>query len=204
MLRRCKENQGRGVSAALQALLQERHKGTEAQRHRVKEEKMKKSVTGFAVWKGFICFVFIARVFAAIYAQELRDVPQEVREAIIVNVKDGDTLVTKSGEVIRLLGVNTPEKGWPYAVTAAEFVKAWVVDKKVTLKISKKYPKDKYGRTLAVVFVGDEKMSLNLKLISLGLGKVLIEKNDLVNVSVWRAAQEEAVKMKRGIWGVAR
>lgn len=140
----------------------------------------------------------------AVCAQELKNVPHVVKKAIIVEVKDGDTLVAKGGMVIRLLGVNTPEKAWPYAVTATEFVKKWVVGKKVILKISKKYPKDKYGRTLAIIFVGDEKMSLNLKLISVGLGKVLVEDNDLVNEKYWRVVQEKAVKMKRGIWGVAR
>lgn len=135
-------------------------------------------------------------------AQELKDVPHVVKKVIIVEVKDGDTLVAKGGMVIRLLGVNTPEKAWPYAQTATEFVKKWVVGKKVVLKISKKYPKDKYGRTLAVLVVPQEKMSLNLKLISVGLGKVLVEDNDLVNEKYWRVVQEEAVKLKRGIWSV--
>ncbi len=144
---------------------------------------------------------------AVCYAQELKNVPHVVKKAIIIEVKDGDTLVTKGGMVIRLLGVNTPEKAWPYAVTATEFVKKWVLEKtgkKVLLKISKKYPKDKYGRTLAVLYVGNEKMSLNLKLISVGLGKVLVEDNDLVNEKYWRVVQEKAVKMKRGIWSAPK
>lgn len=153
-------------------------------------------------------FIFVFAILflfgAAVCAQELKDVPHIVKKAIIVEVKDGDTLVAKGGMVIRLLGVNTPEKAWPYAQTAAEFVKKWVIGKKVVLKISKKFPKDKYGRTLAVLYVPQEKVSLNLKLISVGLGKVLVEDNDLVNEKYWRGVQEKAVKLKRGIWSVPK
>ncbi len=151
----------------------------------------------------FLCVMLVAFV-AVCHAQELKDVPHVVKKAIIIEVKDGDTLVAKGGMVIRLLGVNTPEKAWPYAQTATEFVKNWILGKNVTLKISRKFPTDKYGRTLAVLYVPQEKMSLNLKLISVGLGKVLVEDNDLVNEKYWRVVQEKAVKLKRGIWGVAR
>lgn len=165
---------------------------------------MRNNLTGLTGWSFAAIIVFLVVFVVYVHAQELKDVPHVKKSVVIVEVKDGDTLVAKGGVVIRLLGVNTPEKAWPYAQTATEFVKRWVAGKKVILKISKKFPKDKYGRTLAVLYVADRKVSLNLKIISVGLGKVLVEDNDLVNEKYWRVIQEKAVKMKRGIWGTKR
>ncbi len=40
--------------------------------------------------------------------------PPETTSAIVSEVIDGDTIKLQNGERVRLLGINTPEKGQPY------------------------------------------------------------------------------------------
>ena len=76
---------------------------------------------------------------------------------------DGDTVVIK-GEHIRVLQVNTPEKGKCYAQQATEFTQRFL-DTKGQLKISTDPRLDKtdgYGRSLRYVFKGNQNLSLEL------------------------------------------
>ena len=72
--------------------------------------------------------------------------------AHIQRVIDGDTIVTNASEHVRLLGINTPEKGEFMYDEAKGFLESLVLNKTVTLEFVKnKY--DKYNRTLAVLVV---------------------------------------------------
>ena len=78
--------------------------------------------------------------------------------AQIQRVIDGDTVVTNSNEHIRLLGINTPEKGEFIYDGAKSFLESLVLNKTVTLEFVKdKY--DKYNRTLAYVFLDDKNVN---------------------------------------------
>ncbi len=72
--------------------------------------------------------------------------------AVVERVIDGDTLVLTNQEHIRLLGINTPEKGMPYAAEAGERLRALTEGKTVQLG-KDKTDKDKYGRSLRYIFV---------------------------------------------------
>ena len=75
-------------------------------------------------------------------------------------VIDGDT-VQVNGTSVRLLGVNTPEKGEFYYEEAKNFTTSMVLGKNVTLKFEKdRY--DKYHRILAYVFLGDKNVNAEL------------------------------------------
>ena len=64
---------------------------------------------------------------------------------------DGDTIESNSTS-IRLLGINTPERGELYFEEAKEFLEEEILNKTVTLKYGKDR-RDKYNRTLAYVFL---------------------------------------------------
>jgi endonuclease YncB( thermonuclease family) len=72
------------------------------------------------------------------------------RTATIMRVVDGDTIITDSGTRIRILGIDTPEKGRPNFQEAKSLMENLVLDKKVHLKCWKK---DKYGRDLCWVYL---------------------------------------------------
>ena len=77
---------------------------------------------------------------------------------------DGDTIVSNKTS-IRLLGINSPEKGELYYNEAKEFLEEWILNKTVDLEFGKeKY--DKYQRTLAYLYINRE--NINLKLVEKG------------------------------------
>lgn len=76
-------------------------------------------------------------------------------EGICNYVVDGDTIDVEGIGRIRFVGVNTPERGEEGYKTAKEFVKEKCLDKMVYLDIDDKKNKDKYNRTLAVIYTND-------------------------------------------------
>jgi endonuclease YncB( thermonuclease family) len=78
---------------------------------------------------------------------------------------DGDTIESNSTS-IRLLGINTPERGELYYEEAKEFLEQEILNKTVNLKYGKERY-DKYQRVLAYIFFDNQ--NINLKLIENGL-----------------------------------
>jgi len=76
---------------------------------------------------------------------------------------DGDTVVIK-GEHIRVLQVNTPERGTCYAKQATEFTQKFLNAKgQLTIGTDTKLDKtDTYGRSLRYLFKGNQNLSLEL------------------------------------------
>src|SRR3989338_1581738 len=82
-------------------------------------------------------------------------------EVVFVDrVIDGDTIVT-GNRSIRLLGINTPERGELYYNEAKEFLESKVLNKTVRLEFGKERF-DLYKRTLAYVFLEEENINLGI------------------------------------------
>ena len=81
--------------------------------------------------------------------------------AFIDRVIDGDT-VESNGTSIRLLGINTPERGEMYYLEAKEFLESLVLNETVRLEYGKER-EERYGRTLAYLYMGRENINLKLK-----------------------------------------
>lgn len=128
-------------------------------------------------------------------------------------VPDATNLVVVTPELrrydVRLLGVEPPEpprpgrpgaqptEGQPFGPEAAKYLRDLVVDKQVQLDT---YGKDRLGRTLAVVWLGD--LSVNLILVKEGLAWVS------PNVPVTKVrvelevAERQAQVGKYGLWAL--
>lgn len=93
---------------------------------------------------------------------------------VCARVVDGDTIVLDGQETIRLIGVDTPETKDPrkpveaFGQEAYEFTKALVEGKKVRLEYDQERI-DKYGRTLAYVYL-DDGTFVNAQIILQGYG----------------------------------
>lgn len=87
-------------------------------------------------------------------------------------VVDGDTIWVEGVGKIRFVGVNTPEKKETGYSEAKEFVKEKCLYKTVYLDIDDKKNKDKYNRTLAIVYT-DKGENLNKELLQYGYGEVM-------------------------------
>jgi nuclease-like protein len=88
-------------------------------------------------------------------------------EAILVEVErviDGDTVVI-NGTSMRLLGINSPEKGEKYSEEAKEFLEQIVLNKTIVMKSR---GKDRYYRELVYLFDLDERKKINLDIVEKG------------------------------------
>lgn len=84
---------------------------------------------------------------------------------LVERIIDGDTIVINDSS-IRLLGINSPEKGEKYYEEARDYLENLSLGKMVNLKKSKE-DLDRYGRKLRYVFHNGE--NINLKIIEQGL-----------------------------------
>jgi micrococcal nuclease len=126
----------------------------------------------------------------------------------VVRVVDGDTIIIwRKGkqERVRLLRVNTPEsvhpdkkQNTPMGIEASDFAKERLSGKEVMLEFEGEM-RDRYGRLLAYVCVGDENFCVML--VKEGFSPYytaygLSDKYD----SEFREAEREARDAHRGIW----
>ncbi len=119
--------------------------------------------------------------------------------ATVLRVLDGDTFVLSDDRRVRLLGLDTPEKGEPFSETAKAFADSVLRGRAVRLETGKEAI-DKYGRILAYVHINS--ILYNELLLKRGLARVyLFRKNDRYN-SRLIAAQKEARKNRVGVWSL--
>ncbi|MBI2611745.1 thermonuclease family protein [Candidatus Gottesmanbacteria bacterium] len=120
-------------------------------------------------------------------------------EAKIKRVIDGDTLELQNGQIVRLVGVNTPDHGQPYDEESTEFTKKLVEEKKVNIEYDE-YKSDRFGRILAYVVINNK--NLSIELAKRGLAKVTIyeKRKPLIYQEQLLNAEKEAKLKKLGIW----
>ena len=87
-----------------------------------------------------------------------------LEEIHVDRIIDGDT-IESNGTKIRLLGINTPERGEKYYKEAKEFLGELILNETVQLEFGKDRI-DRYGRTLAYIFYNGE--NINQKQIENG------------------------------------
>ena len=128
-------------------------------------------------------------------------------ETVVERVVDGDTLVISGGDRVRLIGVDTPETKHPtkppqpFGKEASEFTRQQVEGKRVQLRFDPGETKDKYGRTLAYVYVDGQ--FLNEMLVRAGLARAMTNypfSSDMKRV--FRDAEAAAQAEHRGIWSL--
>ncbi len=92
-------------------------------------------------------------------------------KAVCTKVVDGDTIYLSNGKKVRLVGVNTPEKGTAGYKASKNFLSKLCLNKEVGINVDDKKYTDKYGRTLAVVIVDGK--NLNEMLLKEGLAEIM-------------------------------
>lgn len=92
-------------------------------------------------------------------------------KSVCTHVVDGDTIYLSNGKKVRLVGVNTPEKGVNGCQASKNFVSKLCLNKEVGINIDDRKYRDKYGRTLAIVIVDGK--NLNEMLLKEGLAEVM-------------------------------
>lgn len=85
----------------------------------------------------------------------------------VARVIDGDTIEMASGERVRLMGIDTPEKRRTGYQEAKDYLIHRLLGKEVKLDRIKK--REKYGRTLAYVYLDGK--NINQEMIDKGYAK---------------------------------
>ncbi len=70
-------------------------------------------------------------------------------------ISDGDTFTLNDGRSVRLIGINSPDRGEPNYIESQEKLKEMTEGKRVYLEYDR-YQEDKYGRILAWVWIDCE------------------------------------------------
>lgn len=124
----------------------------------------------------------------------------------VAKVYDGDTVVLKNGERIRLLGINTPEieSRHRQGEAGGQLAKKWLQDKLQQGQVFLEYDqqqRDKYQRLLAHLFLPSGE-HLNELIIRSGLATLTIIPPNLRYSDVLIKAEIEAQQHGRGIWSM--
>lgn len=123
-------------------------------------------------------------------------VQADTLEGNVVKIADGDTLtlLTSSNEQvkIRLAGIDTPERKQPFGNRAKQALSSLAFQKQALIEVE---AKDRYGRTVGVVFV--DGLNVNAELVKQGMAWVYRKYTDDERLYV---LESEAKQAKRGLW----
>lgn len=122
-------------------------------------------------------------------------------KARVIFVADGDTVQLDTGQFVRLLGIDTPEKRQEYYAKAKDFCRKKVLGKTVFLEYGPE-KKDRYGRLLAYVFVMEKgkKLFVNEALLHEGLAHTYFFDKQESYQEEFLLAQRKAILLRIGLW----
>lgn len=124
----------------------------------------------------------------------------------VVRIVDGDTIKVRLGdrtETVRYIGMDTPElhhptKGEePGGREAAEANRKLVEGQTVRLELDVQ-ERDRYGRLLAYVYVGD--MMINAELVAQGYAQIMTIPPNVRHQELFLKLQREARLLQLGLW----
>ncbi len=122
----------------------------------------------------------------------------------VKRVNDGDTITLTDGRLVRYIGVDTPEidykmrRAEPLAYEARDFNRRLLRGGEVRLEFDSQ-KRDRYGRTLAYVFLPDGTF-VNAEILKQGYGFFLPTAKNHRHRKELLASQREAMSAGRGIW----
>ena len=117
---------------------------------------------------------------------------------VVIKVIDGDSIiidVKNKRKMVRLWGIDSPERGMKYAEAAKRFVEHNVLGKSVKVR---PYYKDEYGRVVADIFVNENNIAEAILENGFAWVHIYYCKKEICRK--WRNIQENACRNKRGLW----
>jgi micrococcal nuclease len=139
--------------------------------------------------------------------------PETIVNAQVFDVIDGDSLVVVlhlgegQREEVRLIGIDAPEAGEPFADEARTALETLTRDPEVRLETGAEM-RDQYGRLLAYVFAGAEPTSpdvfINAELLRRGLATVYTVPPNVKYLDGLERAEAEAHTAGAGMWSATK
>jgi len=142
----------------------------------------------------FIAGFLACHIYITLQKTEVFEPKQNV---VVTQIIDGDTLVVEGGSRIRLLGINTPEKGQAFYSEAKSFLSNLTLQKTISLEKDVEN-KDQYDRYLRYIWLNDT--LVNLELVKAGLAYALIYEPNIKYQKEIVDAEQEAKTNKLRLW----
>ncbi len=123
--------------------------------------------------------------------------PEQSEAYTVIKIRDGDSITVRANGVpleVRLFGIDAPEFNQPYAKESRRQTEQLLNGKQVMLKI---IDKDRFGRTVAKVFLTGELESVNSQLVERGAAWVY---RQYTNDSQLIDLEKQAKKQGIGLW----
>src|SRR3990170_4133624 len=122
----------------------------------------------------------------------------------VTHVVDGDTidvrLTSGKTERIRLIGIDTPERGVCFTSQATARTRQLAMSRHVVLRgDATQDTRDRYGRLLAYVWIPGGR-DLGYQLVAGGFAKVYVYRNAFTRLSAYRNAEAAAKRSATGQW----
>lgn len=118
-------------------------------------------------------------------------------QGIVARAIDGDTLVLENNERVRLIGIDTPEKGQKCFEEAKNRLEQLVLGKKV-LMVKDVSDRDKYGRLVRFVYL--DGFFVNLALVEEGLALAFEFEPDTSLAPAFRETETRASEKNGCLW----
>ena len=150
------------------------------------------------IFFSIIIVLSLLSIFYPPFANEknLDSIKYEKQTCFVNRIIDGDTLICDN-ETIRLLGINTPEKGEKYYQEAKDYLK---ILKGKEIKTLRDWDDlGKYHRKLRYIFYNGR--LINIEIVEQGLGIAFMTEN-LVYEDKFLSAEKFAKENCLGIWKI--
>ena len=150
----------------------------------------------------FLAFLLLANFSYAKTKNASRSTPKvsaKSETVTIVKILDGDTYDLSDGRRVRMLGIDTPEKGEPYADSARNLANSFLKGKQVTIDFEKNQ-KDRYDRYL--VYLHFQGILVNKLFLERGFARLYLFSGTRRYNSELITAQKLAREQKIGIWSL--
>ncbi len=153
--------------------------------------------------KRFI-YLFIITCFFFLTGFSHAPAPETEKLYLVRKVIDGDTIMLENKDIIRYIGIDTPETVHPkmlvqhFGKEASQANADLVGAKKVKLEFDVQ-KKDQYNRILAYVYVDD--IFVNAWLVENGYARVATYPPNVKYQDLFLKLEKEARENNRGLWG---
>jgi endonuclease YncB( thermonuclease family) len=138
---------------------------------------------------------FFATLLALLAVTALTVATERTFSATVIGISDGDTITVLRDQIpvtIRLEGIDCPENGQAYGRRAKQFTSDALFSRTVTVLPKER---DRYGRLVARVLIGD--MDISLALVRAGYAWHFRQYSTDENLAT---AEREARSARRGLW----
>ena len=117
--------------------------------------------------------------------------------ATVTHIVDGDTFDIASGERIRMIGIDTPERG-EYFYKEASVRLGELIEGREVILTKDVSETDRYGRLLRHVYYNN--VWINKEMIEEGFARFVTFPPDVAHVEIFKQVQQKAMEAKVGMW----